>query len=173
VTAMMRLDTKPMTPSPRARRATSDGIAVLIQVPRVELPRGRARAGPSRRISSRARDGRGGRTRRRLRPGVRLAGWSLLALASMAGTFAMGWTTRGASFRLPVLRASSFDRDAGALAAADGDGERPAGDPAGEADAIAIGPALAAPVADAEVPVVFPGYVLPDDSREEPAHEGS
>ena len=35
------------------------------------------------------------------------------------------------------------------------------------------GPPLGAPVADAEVPVVFPGYVLPDDSREEPAHEGS
>jgi hypothetical protein len=27
--------------------------------------------------------------------------------------------------------------------------------------------------ADAEVPIVFPGYVLPDDSLEEPAHGGS
>ena len=38
---------------------------------------------------------------------------------------------------------------------------------------LSIEPAVAAPVADAEVPVVFPGYVLPDDSLEEPAHEGS
>jgi hypothetical protein len=26
---------------------------------------------------------------------------------------------------------------------------------------------------DAEAPVVFPGYLLPDDNREEPAHGGS
>jgi len=32
---------------------------------------------------------------------------------------------------------------------------------------------LGAPVADGEVPVIFPGYVLPDDNLEEAAHEGS
>jgi hypothetical protein len=26
---------------------------------------------------------------------------------------------------------------------------------------------------DGEAPVVFPGYLLPDDNHEEPAHEGS
>jgi hypothetical protein len=26
---------------------------------------------------------------------------------------------------------------------------------------------------DVEIPVVFPGYLLPDDNREEPAHGGS
>jgi hypothetical protein len=31
---------------------------------------------------------------------------------------------------------------------------------------------LTAPV-DAETPVVFPGYLLPDDGVEEPAHAGS
>jgi hypothetical protein len=34
-------------------------------------------------------------------------------------------------------------------------------------------PMVAAPAAEAEVPIVFPGYVLPDDTFEEPAHEGS
>ena len=34
-------------------------------------------------------------------------------------------------------------------------------------------PASAARGADTQVPVVFPGYVLPDDSLEEPTHEGS
>jgi hypothetical protein len=39
---------------------------------------------------------------------------------------------------------------------------------------LSIEPAVAPPAdADAEVPIVFPGYVLPDDSLEEPAHEGS
>jgi hypothetical protein len=34
-------------------------------------------------------------------------------------------------------------------------------------------PAAAAPEVDPEVPVVLPGYVLPDDSLEEPTHGGS
>jgi hypothetical protein len=38
---------------------------------------------------------------------------------------------------------------------------------------ISIEPAALAPYADAESPVVFPGYLLPDDGREEPAHAGS
>jgi hypothetical protein len=29
------------------------------------------------------------------------------------------------------------------------------------------------PAGETEVSIVFPGYVLPDDSVEEPAHEGS
>ncbi len=36
-----------------------------------------------------------------------------------------------------------------------------------------LSPVIGPPVADMEVPVIFPGYVLPDDSREEPAHAGS
>jgi hypothetical protein len=38
---------------------------------------------------------------------------------------------------------------------------------------ISIEPAVLAPHAEAESPVVFPGYLLPDDGREEPAHAGS
>jgi hypothetical protein len=38
---------------------------------------------------------------------------------------------------------------------------------------ISIEPAVLAPYADAESPVVFPGYLLPDDGCEEPAHAGS
>jgi hypothetical protein len=36
-----------------------------------------------------------------------------------------------------------------------------------------IEPAMAVPPADAEVPVIFPGYVLPDDTFEDTAHAGS
>ena len=38
---------------------------------------------------------------------------------------------------------------------------------------LSIEPAVTAPGTDAEVPVVFPGYVLPDDSLEDSTHEGS
>ena len=47
--------------------------------------------------------------------------------------------------------------------------------PVGSAGAVvlSIEPTPLAPGADTEVPVVFPGYVLPDDSLEDRAHEGS
>jgi hypothetical protein len=38
---------------------------------------------------------------------------------------------------------------------------------------ISIEPAGLAPCAGTESPVVFPGYLLPDDGCEEPAHAGS
>ena len=41
-----------------------------------------------------------------------------------------------------------------------------------ERDSGSAGPILGAPVLDAEVPVVFPGYLLPDNSRGESANEG-
>jgi hypothetical protein len=163
-------------------------MAILIQVPRVDEPLERVRAwrleeagrarpawcGPS--WSNPARGANvAARPRRRLRRGVRRAGWSLLVLISMAGTFAMGWTTRGGSPRPPVLSTTALVADGEATFRTPGSRERPSAHPVPEAegDAFAIGPALGAPVADAEIPVVFPGYVLPDDNREEPAHEGS
>jgi hypothetical protein len=99
----------------------------------------------------------------------------VLVLISMAGTFAMGWTTRGGSPRPPVLDTTALVADAEPPLLTAGSRERPSAHPVPGADAgaFAIGPALGAPVADAEIPVVFPGYVLPDDNREEPAHEGS
>jgi hypothetical protein len=38
---------------------------------------------------------------------------------------------------------------------------------------LSVEPAVLAPACDTETPVVFPGYVLPDDSLEGRAHEGS
>jgi hypothetical protein len=97
----------------------------------------------------------------------------------MAATFTMGWTTRGSGPpRLAILGTAAFGRDVGRARSTVEGGARPSADALvdietdADADAVAIGPALAPPVADAEVPVVFPGYVLPDDRREEPAHEG-
>jgi hypothetical protein len=63
------------------------------------------------------------------------------------------------------------DRDQRALPLAFG----PAGPSAAAPPVVvlSIEPTVGAPAADTEVPIVFPGYVLPDDSLEEPAHEGS
>jgi hypothetical protein len=200
---MMRLNTDPMTKGPRTGREQAEGMAVLIQVPRVDerharVPvwrreaairvrgtyQGSSRPGPS--DSFRAK----GRPRRRLRRGVRRAGGSLLVLAAMAGTFTIGWTTRGGGeFRSTVLSTIAPARHANrSTRFVDGDAQWSQARPVvavavavSEADAhtvadgqpIATAPDLGAPVADAEVPVVFPGYLLPDNSREEPAHEGS
>jgi hypothetical protein len=177
---MIQLDAEPMTHGLRAGRSNRDAMAVLIRVPRVDEPRDcvrtwraeeAARFRPA--MSAQARRS-GTRPRRRLRRGVRLAGWWILALASMGGTFTMGWMTRASgSLDLRVLTASALGHHTGGPSRAPEGLERPDDGTRGEADTIAIGPGLGAPVADAEVPVVFPGYLLPDDSREEPAHEGS
>jgi hypothetical protein len=180
---MMRLDTKPMTTGLRTGRGQADEMPLLIQVPRFDEPH--VRAG-----FWRSRDAGNGRQawpdssanlrpagRRRFRRGVRRAGWSLLVLAAMAGTFTMGWTTRGGSARLPLLRTAALARGDGTPASPRVGRDRLSDVVAAvaelEADALVTGPALDAPVADAEVPVVFPGYLLPDNNREEPAHEGS
>ncbi len=190
MTAMMRLNTEPMTPGLRAGRGQSDGMAVLIQVPRVDEPSERIRAwrweaarrarpawSEARRSSPAGTFRVAGdrRPRRRLRRGVRRAAWSLLVLVAMAATFTMGWTTRGGSPGAAAPVVVALELEHAGIGPAPGGGERRPDPPApeAEADARAIGPALGAPVADAEVPVVLPGYVLPDDTREEPAHEGS
>lgn len=186
---MMRLDTDPMTPGPRTGRDQPAAMPLLIQVPRVDEPRGHARswrkeaaghARPIRRPPARSMvagsSRMSGRPRRRLRRGVRRAAWSLLVLAAMAGTFTLGWTTRGGSVpRLPLLRTAALDLEAAGRVPGLGgnDWSSPVPPAAEEADAVATAPVLAAPVADAEVPVIFRGYLLPDNNREEPAHEGS
>ena len=38
---------------------------------------------------------------------------------------------------------------------------------------LSVEPAVVAPGTAAEASVIFPGYVLPDDSREDSLHEGS
>jgi hypothetical protein len=180
VTVMTQLDTEPMTHGLRAGRSNSDAMAVLIRVPRVDEPCDRvrtwraeeaARFRPA--MSAQARRS-GTRPRRRLRREVRLAAMWILALATLGVAFTMGWMTRGTGpLDLRVLTASAqVHHPRGPSRAPEGI-ERPDDGPQGESDTIAIGPAIGAPVADAEVPVVFPGYLLPDDSLQEPAHEGS
>jgi hypothetical protein len=67
---------------------------------------------------------------------------------------------------VPVLQSENIRAGRGAVGAA-----RVAAAP--PAISISIEPAALAPYAEAESPVVFPGYLLPDDGGEVPAHAGS
>lgn len=83
----------------------------------------------------------------------------------MAGLFAIGWRPRDGG--LPQL-AIPADGATVAVARADDTISPVLESPSAEPD-------LGAPVAEVEPPVVFPGYLLPDNhrGREEPTHEGS
>jgi hypothetical protein len=171
VTAMTLLETKPSTATSRTPRVRGEMIPLLIEVPRLDPPRTRGQSWRSEESGSDwARPyglHRGGRPRRRLRREIRVAGCWFLAMVAMGGTFTMGWMSRGARAARPS------DRIVAALAWDDRQSSQgPAGakDPV-DIDAVEIVPA--APVADAEISVILPGYVLPDDSLEEPVHEGS
>ncbi len=173
---MTHLDTEPTTARLRTSRVRGELVPLLIQVPRIETEhrhRGRGgRAEPVGRNHPRRanRPGQAGgypRPRRRLRREIRVAGCWILAVAAMGGTFTMGWMSRGAGAIQPTTRIAAVPAWADA---------RPSFEPAAVDLPAAIEAAEAVPsdsVRDADVGVILPGYLLPDDSREEPADEGS
>jgi hypothetical protein len=143
-------------------------MAVLIEVPKVQPPRVRQREMTASREAWRPVSPRRNRPRR-LRRGVRLAAWSLMALMPTLGGGALGWAnlaTRAAG--PPAWNASGLIRGE----------DREVEPTTASIDVRSVflesnEPVVGAPVSDLEVPVMIPGYLLPDDSLEEPAHEGS
>jgi hypothetical protein len=90
-----------------------------------------------------------------------MAGYALLTGLPLALAASLLWGGRPAG-------SSSSMPDRGAIAA-----DRPSAARA-PAISISIDPTALAPYADAEAPVVLPGYLLPDDNNaEEAAHAGS
>jgi len=175
---MSRTDTLSAMPAIRSERTLSHSFAVLIEVPEVEadrIKRGRATVWPR----ERSRRPHSGPPRRRLRRPVRLAGCALLTLAPLVSLCTLGWSNRPNRI----------------LACSISDGLETAADPHGFADphdqsrqqgvrtgppmssagvvVLSIEPSGSAPGADSGAPVIFPGYVLPDDGLEGRAHEGS
>lgn len=148
---------------------TADGFAgsdlpVLIRVPVLLAPRRGPRPArrPSERVSARfhANDFRQPRARaprRRLRKGVRLTGYAVLATFSLA--FASLMLRSGAGAATPVLRPG---QDVPSIAAAI----------RSPAISLMIEGASWSEPAEADRPVVLPGYVLPDDGCEEQGHAG-
>ena len=177
---MIQTDALPMRPSVRAERSVPSSLAVLIEVPDVKASgplRGR------RRVADPQHDWRrfSRPSRRRLRREVRVAGCTLLAFLPLVCVCTLGWLSRSnqvlaASISnetaLPQVQLTVQDRIERAQPA---NSNSAVGNSLGLPSVVVltIEPAVVAPGFDREVPVVLPGYVLPDDSLEESSHEGS
>ncbi len=136
-------------------------LPVLIQVPTVRIPARAPRQArrPSAAATERARAYAIHRgtfpPRRRLRKEVRLAVYGLLLTATMGLAAAL----------IGGTPATMTGEDVGDRARASAAG-RPPGVP------LSVEPTAVAPGAEPGFPVVLPGYLLPDDGIEEPAHAG-
>jgi hypothetical protein len=162
----------------RSQRMLPRTPAILIAVPAVNDGR-RRRLSATASAQNRSWQHQTRRPRRRLRRGVRLAGCAVLALAPFASACTLGWSSRPARIVACSIPETPHQAEGGdGLGAHPGPGSRnaeSAGTSNGSAAAVvlSIEPAAAAPGALPAVPVIFPGYVLPDDSIEDRSHEGS
>ncbi len=117
------------------------------------------------------------RPRRRLRRQVRVAGYTLLGLLPLL----LAWNhwTDAQSIHHPGSRLLSLPLHRSEAEAPDGEtGPEAWNSPAPATTSpapvlLSIEPVGTAVDSDTESPVVFPGYLLPDDHHEEPVHEGS
>lgn len=116
------------------------------------------------------------RPKRRLRREVRIGGCALLALAPLLAACTLGWSGHpNRVLACSIAEATAPDQGFDASALSRNPSSRPAEPPVGFPGVIALSiePAAMAPGTDTEVPVVFPGYVLPVDGLEDSTHEGS
>jgi hypothetical protein len=154
----------------------SEPAPVLILVPHVRpSPTRRANFAGATTTSPRLKGVR--RPRRRLRRQVRVAGYTLIGLLPLL----LAWShwTDAQPIRHPATRQPSLpahragqeaperEMDPGAWVSASAVRTSPA------PVSLSIEPAGTAVDSDTKTPVVFPGYLLPDDHHEEPVHEGS
>jgi hypothetical protein len=176
--AMSRSDTLPFMSETQSAQTCELSLEVLIAVPAVRAQRMRH----FRPATAPARVGRVwpiGRKKRRLRREVRLVGCALLALTPLVSACTIGWSSRPARI-LACAIPDSADSSASRTEFDD------PGDPGYTRDltrasmagslrgvTLSIEPAPKAPVASAEIPVIFSGYVLPSDSLEDRAHAGN
>ncbi len=163
-----------------SQRMLLHSLAVMIEVPAVKpspierVPRTNSRTARTVKRASR-------RSRRRVRRKVYLAGCTLLALVPIVSACTLGWSNRpdriiACSIPEPLQAASTMDRDSFSQMAPSDGTETATGQAmiASRRTAIVSGEAAAvAPVSAVEPPVILPGYLLPDDSREDVLHEGS
>jgi hypothetical protein len=149
-------------------------LEVLIEVPelkgcqmvrgRTQSPRHAATSPPS-----------FARTRRRLRREVRVAGCALLALMPIVSACTSGWSSRPSRVvACSIANATAESKNLAAFASPD-QGHKRGSDALAATRAVLLSDEATGvgPGNDVEVPVVFPGYLLPVDSLEDAAHEGS
>ncbi len=137
----------------------SDEVAVLIQVPALKTASRRPRTRTFRST------GHPTHRRRRLRREIRWAGYALLAVCPFFLAFVLlGGVPSAVSLASSPTPQPLTVRETGSPSA---EPHRP------PSISITIEPAATPSIADVEAPVVFPGYLLPDDEREETPHAGS
>jgi len=158
-----------------------DALPILIEVPRIQTVGRKSRvrrAEPAYRADWH-HGMRGRRPRRRLRRHVRLSACALLGLTPIAFAACFAWSSRSASATPPPASASRNDAPERVCLFDPGyedgfsEGRRTASFEVGAVTLLSIEAASPATGPEAEAPVVLPGYLLPDNSREEPVHEGS
>jgi hypothetical protein len=158
-----------------------DALPILIEVPRIEAVEGKIRVGraqPGYRAEWR-RGMAGRRPRRRLRRHVRLSACAFLGLAPIAAAACLAWSGHAETATPPRIAASRNDEPKRVCLfqpdRQDGfvERRRTASFDRGHVTLLSIEAASPATGPEAEQPVILPGYLLPDNSREEPVHEGS
>jgi hypothetical protein len=162
-------------------RILPHSLAVMIEVPAIkQRPATKRSPGTiSRGVRTAGRQPRP--SRRRLRRDVCLAGCTLLALVPIVSACTLGWSSRpdrivACSIPEPLQTESTTDRGGftGRLPVAQEDSPVAQAAIASRGNVIfSSEPSVIAPGSAGEPPVIFPGYVLPDDSREDVLHEGS
>jgi hypothetical protein len=171
---MSRADVPSTTPTVPSDRALVRPLPVLIEVPQVKC-RG-ANLARTRAVEyGGARPAWAPRRKRRLRREVRIAGCALLAMGPLLSVCTLGWSSRPARvLACSIGDSSPSDRDFSVPTGRSEPAGLPIVPPAGPLGIIvSIDQAGLAADSDAAAPIVFPGYVLPDDSIEGLAHEGS
>ncbi len=134
-------------------------VPILIQVPAVPALMGRAgRTSPGVRVRTGA-SLHPQRRRRRLRREVRVAGYAMMLMAPMMYAPLAMWGERSSNEPRAVGPGSDCPELTTAL--------HP------PVISISIEPVAGSSCSEAEPPVVFPGYLLPDNESEGPAHAGS
>jgi hypothetical protein len=167
----------------RSNRVTRGALPILISVPRFQSTGLKNRYGHAERpYHPNWRRGVVSRQpRRRLRRGVRITAWALLGLAPI--TVAAGFARSGHTARTPAKPSDSMAtrtdplervclsqpsrQDGSGGARRNGAFERAA------VTLLSIDAANVATGSETERAVILPGYLLPDNSREERVHEGS
>jgi hypothetical protein len=158
-----------------------DALPILIEVPRIETVGRKSRvrrAQPGHRADWHCGMG-GRRPRRRLRRHVRLSACALIGLTPIAFAACFAWSGRPGPAMPPPASVSRNDGPERVCLFDPGreDGfverRRTASFDHGPVTLLSIETASPATAPEAEEPVILPGYVLPDNSREEPVHEGS
>ena len=158
---------------PRAMSADECGISppafLLIQVPEVRSYSASVRPGRSLRGTSRSSPAR--RSKRRLRREVRLAGCTVLALLPIVILWSQHCFLGSRAWQpsWAFLSPAQAVRNDAAAALVTQEGPSAAVCPTLPV-MLSIEPVGTRVESDAKTPVVFHGYLLPDDNREEPVH---